>query len=334
MTEIDDLGRRESFAPQEAAAVAAFALAVSRAPLRRMEDPPYGPGRTIVAGAYRAIRFDMDPGPYAPVKVPDLFGVRARTNLLWTGNEKYSSDVPPEERIARNGLFVPWVQAHPFTGKPVPDEWIVARLNAHRTMAALLAASAPPPAPSPRDRALHARGRTVFHETCARCHGEYAQEDRDGRVVTTVAEYDEKLVPVAKVGTDPAYERANDHEFMRRIADTPIGALYERVPPSGTYVARPLLGVRLRFPYLHNGSVPNLRALLTPPEERPRAFHVGADAALDDAAVGYSTEVAPRGPRVNLRDVTVPGNRAQGHPFGTTLPDDEKRALIEYLRTL
>jgi hypothetical protein len=145
-----------------------------------------------------------------------------------------------------------------------------------------------------------------------------------------VRSYDEKRVPVEKVGTDSAYADANDYEFSRRIADTPIGALYERVPPENTYVARPLLGVRLRFPYLHNGSVPSLRALLTPPEERPRSFRVGLGALIDDDAVGYSLEST----RGQVRDTTIEGNRATGHPFGTTLSEEEKRALIAYLRTL
>ena len=41
------------------------------------------------------------------------------------------------------------------------------------------------------------------------------------------------------------------------------------------YVAVPLNGLWLRGPYLHNGSVPNLRALLDPPEARPAVFWRG-----------------------------------------------------------
>ena len=33
-------------------------------------------------------------------------------------------------------------------------------------------------------------------------------------------------------------------------------------------------------------------------------------------------------------DVTKPGNSNAGHTYGTTLSADEKRALLEYLKTL
>jgi mono/diheme cytochrome c family protein len=324
----------ERLGPAEAAALVAYAELIARAG-PHVSSPAYGPGRTVVAGAYRVLRFHMTPGPYAPVKPPDLFGVTARSGLLWTGNERYAADVPAEEKIARNGLLVPWVQLSPLTGRPAPDQAIVERLGRHRKMAALLVRAAPPPAPAPPAdrRERHAKGRALYLESCSRCHGEYAQKESGGRLATEVASYRECLVPVADAGTDPAYEASQDMAFARRVADTPIGALYARIAPEGTYVARPLLGLRLRFPYLHNGSVPSLRALLLAPDERPRSFLAGADAPLDADAVGYG-EGPANGPRVERRDTTLPGNRATGHDFGTALSPDEKRALIEYLRTL
>jgi hypothetical protein len=323
----------ERLSAVEAASLVSFAEAIARRDLRRTSKNEFGPGRTVVTAAYRRLRFGMDPGPFAPVKPPDLFGVRARRSLLWTGNERYDPDVPAAERIARNGLLVPWVQVHPFLQKPVPDEVIVSRLDRHRRMADLLVEATPPPAPLPASRSLHERGRAVFEETCSRCHGTYRQEEALGRLVTTVASYDEKLVPVEKVGTDPAYDASQDDEFNRKVGATPIGRLYAATPTGHTYVARPLLGVRLRFPYLHNASVPSLRAMLTPPEQRPRAFWVGADAPLDDDACGYGRG-EPRGPRAQERDTSIDGNRSTGHPFGTTLGEEEKKALLAYVRSL
>ena len=32
-------------------------------------------------------------------------------------------------------------------------------------------------------------------------------------------------------------------------------------------------------------------------------------------------------------DTTVPGNANSGHVYGTTLSDDDKRAIVEYLKT-
>jgi len=43
------------------------------------------------------------------------------------------------------------------------------------------------------------------------------------------------------------------------------------------YSSMPLDGVWLRAPYLHNGSVPTLRDLLMPPQDRPTIFYRGYD---------------------------------------------------------
>src|SRR5208283_3940800 len=52
------------------------------------------------------------------------------------------------------------------------------------------------------------------------------------------------------------------------------------------YVAKPLVGVWLLGPYLHNGSVPTLVDLLSPPGSRPAVFYCGYD-VLDQARVGF-----------------------------------------------
>lgn len=308
--------QHERLSAVEAAALLAYAEVVAQGDGPKKPEHAYGPGRTVVTAAYRKLRFDMDPGPFAPVKAPDLFGVRARSGLLWTGNERYTSDVSPAEKIARNGLLVPWVQVHPLLKKPVPDSEIVRRLDQHRRMAALLVESAPPPSPLPASRERHARGKTVYANECARCHGDYSQSERDGRLLTRIASYEEKLVDIEEVGTDAAYEASQDGEFNRRIGETAIGKLYSESKADGTYVARPLLGLRLRAPYLHNASVPTLADLLLEPEKRPKKFTVGT------------------GTRARERDTTVPGNRASGHRYGTELSEKDKEALVEYLKTL
>jgi hypothetical protein len=43
------------------------------------------------------------------------------------------------------------------------------------------------------------------------------------------------------------------------------------------YANMPLDGIWLRAPYLHNGSVPSLRDLMEPPENRPQSFYRGND---------------------------------------------------------
>jgi hypothetical protein len=67
-------------------------------------------------------------------------------------------------------------------------------------------------------------------------------------------------------------------------------------------------------PYLHNGSVPTLRALLEPARKRPVSFGLGA--------AGF------------VLDTRMPGNRNGGHEFGTNLTPSEKDDLVAFLQTL
>ncbi|MFY9802337.1 MAG: di-heme-cytochrome C peroxidase [Candidatus Acidiferrales bacterium] len=105
------------------------------------------------------------------------------------------------------------------------------------------------------------------------------------------------------------------------------------------YKARPLNGIWATPPYLHNGSVPNLYALLSPVAERPKCFYLG-NREYDPVNVGYSTHELPGGFELDTR---IRGNNNTGHEFNTgtgkgiigpLLTPDERRALIEFLKTL
>ena len=88
----------------------------------------------------------------------------------------------------------------------------------------------------------------------------------------------------------------------------------------------------LNAPYLHNGSVPTLGDLLEPPANRPTRFWRGYD-VYDQARGGFISD-GPDARRLGMPlDVTQPGNGNGGHTYGTTLSANEKRALIEYLKT-
>lgn len=96
------------------------------------------------------------------------------------------------------------------------------------------------------------------------------------------------------------------------------------------YKARPLSGIWASAPYLHNGSVPTLDAMLS--RERPSRFAIGK-VEFDPQAVGLGQQVLDR-TQVSLFDTTQPGNSNGGHLYGTGLSDSDKLALIEYLKTL
>jgi hypothetical protein len=103
---------------------------------------------------------------------------------------------------------------------------------------------------------------------------------------------------------------------------------------TGVYAAPPLTGLWQSAPYLHNGSVPSLAALLGL-EERPVRFRVGGH-AMDLAGVGVAY---PRGYRAYSQSVWVDtrarGLGRQGHeaPFAD-LNREERLALLEYLKRL
>jgi hypothetical protein len=100
------------------------------------------------------------------------------------------------------------------------------------------------------------------------------------------------------------------------------------------YPAKPLAGIWATAPYLNNGSVANMWDLLTRPENRPKSFTVGSR-EFDTKTLGYrSTPDAPSAGPLFVLDATIAGNSNQGHVYGMQLTDDDKWALIEYLKVL
>jgi hypothetical protein len=91
-----------------------------------------------------------------------------------------------------------------------------------------------------------------------------------------------------------------------RVGRARIGASWVR--------AAPLVALRASAPYLHNGSVPTLRALLEPAARRPVTFPLGA------AGFVFDTRIA--------------GNGNQGHEFGVALTAGDKQDLLAFLQTL
>lgn len=102
-------------------------------------------------------------------------------------------------------------------------------------------------------------------------------------------------------------------------------------PDLQRYKARPLNGIWATAPYLHNGSVPNLWNMLQRPENRSRTFCVG-NRILDLQRVGYDPD--NHTPPCFLFDTSYAGNSNIGHTYGVDLPDDDKWALIEFLKSL
>jgi hypothetical protein len=105
-------------------------------------------------------------------------------------------------------------------------------------------------------------------------------------------------------------------------------------PPQSTYESRVLQGIWAAAPYLHNGTVPTLAELLKPAAERTAKFKIGS--AYDTNNVGLASEQTQFNFELETTDCSDrnSGKSRCGHEFGTRLMDPEKRALLEYLKTL
>jgi hypothetical protein len=107
-------------------------------------------------------------------------------------------------------------------------------------------------------------------------------------------------------------------------------------PPAAphAYEARVLQGVWATAPYLHNGSVPNLWELLKPANQRMSMFMVGSR-LYDPKNVGYVTDQSPFKNGTFVADpMNANGNGNGGHEYGTTLSEEDRWAIIEYMKTL
>jgi hypothetical protein len=100
------------------------------------------------------------------------------------------------------------------------------------------------------------------------------------------------------------------------------------------YPAKPLAGIWATAPYLNNGSVANMWDLLTPPNARPTSFVLGSR-EYDTKKLGYRTAADANAPAPSWEyKATTAGNSNAGHVYGTNLSDDDKWALIEFLKRL
>lgn len=196
------------------------------------------------------------------------------------------------------------------------------------------------------DGSLAGQGQHIYEQYCSGCHGTREPPFRhdppqSNELVGTV-------VPIEKIGTDRW--RLDSYTWVLAVNQSTLYAGYEKdwgfdpsYPQRFThfrkqpgYANSPLDGIWLRAPYLHNGSVPNLWELLKPEKDRIGSFYRGND-VYDPKNVGFVSTIAEQdGHKFFPFDTRQPGNGNTGHTgrsYGTDLPDQDKWALIEYLKT-
>jgi hypothetical protein len=191
------------------------------------------------------------------------------------------------------------------------------------------------------DEAKAKNGEQIFNEKCAGCHQDrmFAQI----QIGTDPNRANSFGQPVGKIPFPNAVAPILDGLKKRAFVDDGISAADQAGMDANPavwrataqYLARPLNGIWATGPYLHNGSVPTLYDLLHP-DQRPAKFAVG-NREFDPTRVGYQSQLDATGPNVWIYDTTQPGNSNIGHSgdaFGTSLSEDQKSALLEYLKKL
>jgi mono/diheme cytochrome c family protein len=272
--------------------------------------PLQGPGRVDTFNPYKAMfaeatNFEID-DTVGTADLPSLWNQRMRQGLWlhWDGN---NNSVDERNKSAAIGAGA------------TPDSL---DLDALDRVADWILDLKPPPYPATRiDTALAAAGAPIYRANCASCHD--VGQPRVGQTID-----------IAEVGTDPERLRSFTPELVSQMHTIGTGKpwRFSHFRKTNGYAGMPLDGIWLRAPYLHNGSVPTLRALLLL-DERPSRFYRGYD-VYDWRGVGF-VSTGPDAEQQGVEfDTSLRGNGNAGHTYGRELSVQEREALLEYLKTL
>ena len=284
-------------------------VAVRKADLQWMDSrPEYGPGRFDTFNFLKSqFGYDMTGDSAIGVTdVPPLWNQAARANhqAQWDG---------------MNPLLAERNRGAALGAGATPESVDIPGLEAVEAFSRELQ---PPAYLYPIDKDLAAQGEPLFQTYCANCHAEKSQS-RVGQVI-----------PIDEIDTD----RHRMDTITPRLIETlnGVGTGYPwhttRWRKTNGYNSMLLDGVWARAPYLHNGSVPNMRELLEPVENRTPVFYRGYD-VYDPTNLGFISS-GPEAERLGFKfDTRLPGNANGGHLYGDTLSAEDKAALLEYLKT-
>jgi hypothetical protein len=278
--------------------------------------PDWGAGRVDTFNPYKVLVFNLDmtnDHSIGTARFMSIWNQGEQEGIWhhWDGNNDSLDERNYSAAIGAGVTLDP--PSFDFAGIERIKQWLLPR--------------PPPRYPFPIDMALAATGQPLYQKLCASCH------DSAGEHFGTVT-------PLAEIGTDPERLNAFDKPMAARM-DT-IGAgqpwAFHRFrslvgSPAAGYANHSLEGIWLRAPYLHNGSVPTLDDLLKPVDQRPKKFFAGND-VYDQQRVGFATDSPGNSTRKFIEfDTSEKGNSNVGHVYGATLSDQDRRALLEYLKT-
>lgn len=249
------------------------------------------------------------------------------------GDYNIGSDVPPLWNVKKkNALYYNGVGRGDFTKLlfqasvlGIPDSTAAREaIRQFKDVYAWLCSLEAPTYPRAIDEGLAEKGQLLFESNCSKCHGTYGENET----------YPNKVVSLQEIGTDPLYaaygKESGIIEWYNNswFANSTPRSYFE---PEMGYVAPPLDGVWATAPYLHNGSVPTLDDLLNSPR---RPTYWSRNRRYDYQKVGWTYAASNDASGEWTYDTTLPAYGNQGHTFGDKFSQDERSAVIEYLKTL
>jgi hypothetical protein len=240
----------------------------------------------------------------ASLDLPGLW----RTPILAVGTDPKM--LMNSQRTAQAGLMLGALMPPPAIGARISDPAKAGDLLATAVVGTLLAEAFIPPIPLPTKLAQSGVFRALRKDFAEHFPGENLDTLLDPRLLTKAVE-------------------------LKAFIDARLSNMFSPPPAvaGAAYESRVLDGVWAVAPYLHNGSVPNLWELMKLAKDRKSSFMVGSR-IFDPKNVGYAVDESPFKTGVFLADpANANGNGNGGHEFGAGLTDDERWAIIEYLKT-
>jgi RoxA-like, cytochrome c-like len=185
----------------------------------------------------------------------------------------------------------------------------------------------PPKYPKPVSSELVNQGQLLFEENCSKCHGTYG----------STPDYPNLLIPITIIQTDSLLCKSNysNPQFITWFNSSWFtqGEYPARLEPFNGYIAPPLDGIWATAPYLHNGSVPTLDALLKS-SIRPAYWSRDFDEPeFDYEKIGWKYQEHDKSKKGSYNTM-LPGYGNYGHYYGDKFTEAERKALLEYLKTL
>jgi hypothetical protein len=313
---------------------------------KNLGDPsamtPPGPGRADAWGAVRDLLFDPHPQT-APSSIPPIWNTGNLARFQWNGTTNTNVQRAFSAAIGAGAFFNPKSGVSPIK----LDNMMQLEKYAERFVVPKWPSKYLPAI----DVKLRDRGEQLYTEHCTSCH-DAVQRGPDGLLSypsfgvselgtdsTYVTNFSE---PVGKLPFAYAMERVLTRMEMKYNKDKKIDESTQlkwepeaRRPgfweSTFAYYVRPLDGIWATAPYLHNNSVPSLYDLLLPASERPKSFFVGSR-EYDPKRVGFRYDAMSNLDGFEL-DTTLEGNSNAGHEYGTSLSDDDRWALVEFLKS-